>query len=96
VGVDSCARREADGGAAIDTIGDSYIAKVVLNELSDRYTRRRLEQTPLEAATWSKEASAPYPPAMLLSFAGLHALGEAVGIGFYGSMLLPSRTTRTW
>jgi len=71
-----------------DTIGDRYAAKVVVNDVSDMYTRRRLEQTPLEAATWSKEASGAYPPAMLLSFAALYMLGEAAGIGFYGAMLL--------
>jgi len=67
-----------------DTISDMYAAKVVLNDVSDMYTRTRLEQTPLEARTWSKEASAPYPPVMLLTEAGLYAIGEWTGAGFYG------------
>jgi hypothetical protein len=70
-----------------DSVGAMYVAKVVLNDPSDMYTRRGLDQTPLEAATWSKQASAPYPPAMLLSFAGLYAVGEATGVGFYGMMV---------
>ena len=52
------------------------------------YTKARLEQTPLEKATWTREASAPYPPAALLTTAGLYATGEAIGIGFYGMVLL--------
>ena len=71
-----------------DTIGDSYVAKVVLNDPLDMYTKARLEQTPLEKATWTKEASAPYPPAGLLTSAGLYALGAAIGIEFYGMVLL--------
>jgi hypothetical protein len=67
-----------------DTIADMYEARVVLNDVSDMYTKRLVEQTPLEAATWSKDASAPYPPATLLVEAGLYALGERTGIGFYG------------
>ena len=71
-----------------DTIGDSYVAKVVLNDPLDMYTKARLEQTPLEKATWSREASAPYPPAGLLTAAGLYAIGAATGIEFYGMVLL--------
>ena len=71
-----------------DTIGNSYVAKVVLNDPLDMYTKARLEQTPLEKATWTREASAPYPPAGLLTAAGLYAIGEAIGIGFYGMVLL--------
>jgi hypothetical protein len=71
-----------------DTIGNSYVAKVVLNDPLDMYTKARLEQTPLEKATWTREASAPYPPAALLTAAGLYAIGEAIGIGFYGMVLL--------
>src|SRR4030095_15740409 len=67
-----------------DTIADMYEARVVLNDVSDMYTKAHVEQTPLEALTWSKEASAPYPPATLLIEAGLFALGERTGIGFYG------------
>src|ERR1051325_4178384 len=35
-----------------DTIADMYEAKVVLHDASDMYTKRGVEQTPLEAATW--------------------------------------------
>jgi hypothetical protein len=70
-----------------DTIGDGYEARVVLNDWRDMYTKTRLEMTPLEAATWPKEACAPYPPAVLLAEAGLYALGTKLGIGFYGAML---------
>jgi hypothetical protein len=51
------------------------------------YTKARVEQTPLEAATWTKEASGPYPPAVLLAEAGLYAVGERLGVGFYGMIL---------
>jgi hypothetical protein len=67
-----------------DTIADMYEARVVLNDVRDMYTKRGVEQTPLEAQTWSKEASAPYPPATLLVEAALFAIGERTGIGFYG------------
>jgi hypothetical protein len=70
-----------------DTIGDGYEAKVVLNDPLDMYTKAKLDQTPIEAATWSKRASAPYPPAVLLAEAGLFKLGEWLGIGFYGAIL---------
>ena len=65
-----------------------YGAKVVLNDVSDLYTKARLEQTPLEAATWSKEESAPYPPAIRLTHAAMFALGEWTGLGFYGLTLV--------
>jgi hypothetical protein len=71
-----------------DTIADAYEARVVLNDVRDMYTKRGVEQTPLEAATWSKEASAPYPPAVLLAEAGLYAIGEWLGVGLYGMVLL--------
>lgn len=71
-----------------DTIADTYESKVILNDVRDMYTKRRLEQTPLEAETWSKAASAPYPPAVLLAEAGLHAIGTRLGIGLYGMVLL--------
>jgi hypothetical protein len=71
-----------------DTIGNSYVAKVVLHDPLDMYTKARLEQTPLEKATWTREASAPYPPAGLLTSAALYAVGTATGIGFYGMVLL--------
>jgi hypothetical protein len=70
-----------------DTIGDGYEARVVLNDWRDMYTKTKVEMTPLEAATWQKEACAPYPPAVLLAEAGLYALGTWLGIGFYGSLL---------
>ena len=70
-----------------DTIGDGYEARVVLNDWRDMYTKSKLEMTPLEAATWSKEGSAPYPPATLLAEAGLYAVGTKLGIGFYGAIL---------
>jgi hypothetical protein len=71
-----------------DTIADTYESKVILNDVRDMYTKRQLEQTPLEAETWSKEASAPYPPAVLLAEAGLLAIGERLGVGLYGMVLL--------
>jgi hypothetical protein len=71
-----------------DTLSDMYGARVILNDVSDMYTKARTEQTPQEAATWSREASAPYPPAVLLMEAGLYRLGERTGIGFYGFILL--------
>jgi hypothetical protein len=70
-----------------DTVGDGYEARVVLNDWRDMYTKTKVEMTPLEAATWPKEACAPYPPAVLLAEAGLYAVGTWLGIGFYGSML---------
>jgi len=70
-----------------DTIGDGYEARVVLNDWRDMYTKAKVAMTPLEAATWTKEASAPYPPAVLLAEAGLSAVGTSMGIGFYGSIL---------
>jgi hypothetical protein len=70
-----------------DTLSDMYGARVVLNDVTDMYTKKRLEQTPLEAATWSKEASAPYPPVVLLTEAALYAAGDWIGIGFYGMIL---------
>ncbi|MCC7009853.1 MAG: hypothetical protein IT184_13685 [Acidobacteria bacterium] len=74
-------------GFGPDTIGDGFTARAVLHDPSDMYTKARTEQTPLEAATWSKEASAPYPPAALLAEAGAYALGERLGVGFYGVIL---------
>ena len=70
-----------------DTIADMYVARVVLNDPGDMYTKSKVEQTPLEAETWTKEASSPYPPAVLLAEAALYALGDQLGIGFYGSVL---------
>jgi hypothetical protein len=70
-----------------DTVADVYGAKVVLNDIGDMYTKAHLEQTPLEAATWTKEASAPYPPVMRLTHAALFAAGEWSGVGFYGLTL---------
>jgi len=71
-----------------DTIADMYESKVILNDLTDMYTKRRLDQTPAEAATWTKEASSPYPPAVLLMNAGLYEFGQWVQIGYYGMVLV--------
>lgn len=70
-----------------DTMSDRYGARVVLNDVADMYTRRKVEQTPEEASHWSKEASAPYPPVVLLTEAAFYALGERTGLGFYGLIL---------
>ena len=65
-----------------------YGAKVVLNDVADMYTKAQLEQTPLEAATWTKEESAPYPPAVRLAQAAMFAAGERTGLGLYGLTLI--------
>ena len=65
-----------------------YGARVVLNDVSDMYTKARLDQTPLEAATWTKEESAPYPPAVRLTHAAMLAIGDWTGLGFYGLTLI--------
>ena len=70
-----------------DTIADMYEAKVVLHDWRDMYTKNGVAQTALEARTWSKEASAPYPPAALLIEAAIYWIGERTGIGFYGLMM---------
>ncbi len=71
-----------------DTIADMYEAKVILNDPRDMYAKRGLPQTPLEAATWSKFESAPYPPAVLLAETALYAVGQRTGLGLYGMVLL--------
>jgi len=71
-----------------DTIADMYEAKVILNDPLDMYTKRKLEQTPLEAETWSKSASAPYPPIVLLAESALYTIGQRIGVGFYAMVLL--------
>src|SRR5262245_57088849 len=81
------ARLPQPAGYGTDTIADGYESRVVLNDVRDMYTKRRVEQTPLEAATWSKQASSPYPPAMLLSLAGLYAVGQRTGAGLYGMVV---------
>lgn len=65
-----------------------YGAKVVLNDPADMYTKARLEQTPLEASLWTREESAPYPPAVRLAHAALFAIGGRTGAGFYALTLL--------
>jgi hypothetical protein len=65
-----------------------YSRAPILNDLRDMYSKRKLDQTPEEASRWSKEASSPYPPAVLLADAGLYALGQWTGIGFYGVVIL--------
>ena len=72
------------GQYGTDTIADMYESKVILNDVGDMYTKQNTEQTPLEASTWTKEASSPYPPAALLALAGLFAAGSALGIGLSG------------
>jgi hypothetical protein len=71
-----------------DTLSDTYGARVIVHDWRDMYTKARTAQTPQEAATWSREASAPYPPAALLVEAGLYWIGERTGLGFYGGILL--------
>jgi hypothetical protein len=70
-----------------DTIADMYEAKVVLHDWRDMYTKTGVAQTPLEARNWSREASAPYPPAALIIEAVLYQVGEQSGVGFYGLIL---------
>ena len=60
----------------------------MLNDVADMYTKARLDQTPLEAATWTKEESAPYPPAVRLTHAAMLAVGDWTGVGFYGLTLI--------
>ena len=71
-----------------DTIADRYEARVVRHDVADMYTKREVAQTPLEAATWTKDASSPYPPVTLLVLAALSAAGEAMGLGLYGMVSL--------
>jgi hypothetical protein len=69
-----------------DYYSDTYGARAVYNHPSDMYTRRLTEQT-LAETYWPKRSVAPYPPAALLLLAGVHAVGEALGIGFYGVLM---------
>ena len=66
-----------------DTTADAYEARVVLHDVSDMYVKRETEQTPFEASRWSRAASAPYPPSVLLVEAALFALGGRTATGFY-------------
>ncbi|HEY3885327.1 MAG TPA: hypothetical protein VGL62_08980 [Vicinamibacterales bacterium] len=66
-----------------DTLSDEYVARVILHDPSDMYLKAKTAQTPLEARTWSRAASGPYPPAVLLIEAGLFALGGQTAAGFY-------------
>jgi hypothetical protein len=70
-----------------DTIADMYEARVVLNDIGDMYTKASVAQTSLEARTWTREASAPYPPATLLAEAALYRFGEWSGMGFYWTII---------
>jgi hypothetical protein len=70
-----------------DTIADAYEARVVLRDPRDMYVKREVPQTPEEARTWSKPASAPYPPAVLLVEAGLLQLAGGSRRGFYLAIL---------
>src|SRR4051794_8518901 len=36
-----------------DTISETYVARVVVNDVRDMYTKQMVDQTPLEARTWS-------------------------------------------
>ena len=77
------------GAYGTDTIGGiSYIAKVVLNDPFDMYTRRASSQHHSRKRRGVRRETAPYPPAALLTAAGLYAVGAATGIGFYGVVLL--------
>jgi hypothetical protein len=69
-----------------DYYSDSYGARTVYNHPSDMYTRRLTEQTPAETY-WPKRSVAPYPPAALFLLAGVHAVGEATGVGLYGVLM---------
>ena len=66
-----------------DTVADSYEARVVLTDVGDMYTKRKTDQTPIEAHYWSRAASAPYPPVMLLVESALYALAGRTLTGFY-------------
>ena len=70
-----------------DTVADEYEARVVLTDIRDMYTKRRTEQTALQSHYWSRAASAPYPPAMLLTEAALYALSGRTLTGFYFAVL---------
>ena len=70
-----------------DSLSDMFGTRVIANDVRDMYTKARTDQTALEAATWSREASAPYPPVVLLAETALFVVGERVGIGFYGMIL---------
>jgi hypothetical protein len=78
-----------------DSIADMYASRVILHHVRDMYTKAETPQTPLEAQTWSKRASSPYPPTVLLAMAGLYALGDRTGVGFYGVMLAVTCTFLT-
>jgi hypothetical protein len=80
------ALRQITRGYGTDTIADSYEARVVRHDVRDMYTKRLTDQTSVEADAWSKDASSPYPPATLLALAGLSAIGDAFGVGLYGSV----------
>src|SRR5690348_18322348 len=69
-----------------DYYSDTYGARATYNHPADMYTRRLTEQTPAEKY-WPKRSVAPYPPAALFVLAGVHALGEATGVGLYGVLM---------
>jgi hypothetical protein len=71
-----------------DTVADSYESRVVLTDVMDMYTKRETAQTPLEAYYWSKPASAPYPPAILLAESALYALVGRSLAHFYLAVLV--------
>jgi hypothetical protein len=71
-----------------DTVADEYESRVVLTDVRDMYTKRKTEQTALESHYWSRAASAPYPPAMLLAESALYALSGRTLTGFYVAVLV--------
>jgi hypothetical protein len=75
-----------------DTVADEYESRVVLNDVRDMYTKLETEQTPIEAHYWSKAASAPYPPAMLLVESALYAAAGRTLTGFYVAVLMLAAT----
>lgn len=69
-----------------DYYSDAFGGRAVYNHPLDMYTRRLTEQTPAEKY-WPLRSVAPYPPAALFLLAGVHALGEMTGVGFYGVLM---------
>lgn len=87
-GIPLLERIHQNEGYGTDTIADMYESRVILHDVRDMYTKTATAQTPLEAETWSKAASSPYPPAVLLAMAAVYAIGERTGVGFYGAMFV--------
>ena len=66
-----------------DFYADTYVAKVILNDPFDMYTKEKLNQTSQEQNKWTKEKSSPYPPLALFLLTGLYIIGEVTGAGFW-------------